>query len=283
VTALAWIGALACIATALVLLVRWGRRGDGVLPITDVGSFAEPGRRSWLLWGSLAAALVAALGLFVVQARARSSQRTLLRPGADAVIVLDLSSSTHSASKAISHTLLRLTRDPRRHLGLVVFSDSAYEALPPSAPVDGLEGWLQRFAHDAPNDYPWRSFSSGTTISSGLVLAHRLLRGSGAVRPHVVLVSDLVDTPADLERLQLVVAQYQREGIDLKVVAVGQRHASSANAAFVERAASATIDPSRSTGPTTGAIVLVALVAALALLASVYELALHPFTWRVQT
>ena len=282
-TALAWLGASACIATTLVLLVRRARGGDAVLPLADAGSFAEAERRSWLLWGSLAAALVAALGLFVVQARAQSSRQPLLGSGADAVIVLDLSSSTHSASKAISRTLLRLTRDPERHLGLVVFSDSAYEALPPSTPVDGLEGWLQRFADDTPKDYPWRSFSSGTTISSGLVLANRLVRRYGGEKPHVVLVSDLVDTPTDLERLQLTVAQYQREGIDLKVVAVGQGHASSPNAAFVERAASTTIDPSRGTGTRTRAIVLVAIVAALALLASVHESALHPFTWRVPT
>jgi hypothetical protein len=283
-TTLAWIGALAGVAAVLVLLVRRGHRGAAVLPLAGVESLAEPGRRSWLLWSSLTVAVVAALAIFVVQARAQSSQEPLLEPGSDAVVVLDLSSSTRSASRSIAHTLLSLTRDPQRHLGLVVFSDRAYEALPPSTPVDGLEGWLQRFANDAPKDYPWASFSNGTTISSGLVVAHRLVRRHRAETPHVVLVSDLVDTPVDLQRLQLVVAQYQREGIDLRVVAVHQRgRASAPNAAFVERAASATIDPGRRQGTTTGALVLVALVAALGLLAAVYELAMHPFTWRVQT
>ena len=82
------------------------------------------------------------------------------------VNTIDLSGSTRPASKAIARVLLGLTRDPSRHLGLVVFSDTAYEALPPSTPVDGLKGWLDLFAHDRPRNYPWTpSFSSGTAIS----------------------------------------------------------------------------------------------------------------------
>ena len=261
------------------------------LPLPDAGSLASTARLSWALWGALAATLLAALLVFVAQSRGDATGGQLLAPGEDAVVVLDLSSSTRSAAKPIARVLRTLTGDPQRRLGLVVFSNSAYEALPPSTPVDGLAGWLDRFARTPPADYPWSSFTGGTTISSGLVLARRMLRRDHVVAPHVVLVSDLVDPPSDLERLQTTVAQYQREGIDLRIVTVRPpRQPRSAgvpaqlpNATFVERAASATIDPTRSGGGSGRLPVLLALVGALAVLAALYELLFHPLTWKAGT
>ena len=288
--ALSWIAAACCVLGVLALLVRRGRRPAAVLPIADAGSFDDARRRTWLLWAGLTGAIVALLLVFVVHARAQTSEEPILQPGSDAVVVIDLSGSTRPASKAIARVLLALTRDPSRHLGLVVFSDAAYEALPPSTPVDGLDGWLDLFAHERPRNYPWTpSFSSGTVISSGLVLARQMLRRDGVADPHVVLVSDLVDAAPDLERLETVVTQYQREGIDLKVVAVHRKHAASGpapefpNASFVERAASRTVDPSRSTTTDSGVIVAAVLLVALGLLAAANELLLHPLTLRTQT
>jgi Mg-chelatase subunit ChlD len=261
-----------------------------VLPVADAGSLGHAQRRTWLLWAGLSAVFLALLLAFALQARAQSSEQPILKPGSDAVVVIDLSGSTRPASRAIARVLLRLTRDPSRHLGLVVFSDTAYEALPPSTPVDGLQGWLDLFAHDRPRSYPWTpSFSSGTAISSGLVLARRLLRRDGVTDPHVVLVSDLVDAAPDLEPLETVVTQYQREGIDLKVVAVHRKSTDAGpaaefpNASFVERAASRTVDPSRSGPNNSGLIVAAVLLVALGLAAAVNELVLHPLTWRTQT
>jgi hypothetical protein len=285
-----WIGAACCVLAVIALLVRRGRRPAAVLPIADAGSFGHAQRRTWMLWAGLAGAFLALMLAFVVQARAQSSEHPILAPGSDAVVVIDLSGSTRPASKAIAGVLLRLTRDPSRHLGLVVFSDTAYEALPPSTPVDGLAGWLDLFAHDRPRTYPWTpSFSSGTAISSGLVLARRMLRRNGVTDPHVVLVTDLVDAAPDLDRLETVVTQYQREGIDLKVVAVHRKGtmagtpAEFPNASFVERAASRTVDPSRSGSTDSGLIVAAVLLVALGLAAAVNELVLHPLAWRTQT
>jgi hypothetical protein len=260
-----------------------------VLPIADGGAFDDARRRTWLLWAGLSGAVIALLLAFVVQARAQSSEKPILKPGSDAVVVIDLSGSTRPASKAIARVLLGLTHDPSRHLGLVVFSDTAYEALPPSTPVDGLKGWLDLFAHDRPRNYPWTpSFSSGTVISSGLVLARKMLRGGGGDDPHVVLVSDLVDAAPDLERLETEVTEYQREGIDLKVVAVHQKRAALGpapefpNASFVERAASRTVDPSRTSTTDSGLIVAAILLVALGLAAAASEHLLHPLSWRTQ-
>lgn len=287
--ALAWIAAAVGVAAALACLVLRGRDEQAVLPIADGGSLDRACRRTWLLWGALTAVTVAVLLAFVLRARAQTTTAPILRPGADAVVVVDLSSSTRSSSKAIARVLLSLTRDPERHLGLVVFSDSAYEALPPSTPVDGLQGWLDLFAHDPPRIYPWTpSFSSGTVISSGLVLARQMLRLAGASDPHVVLVSDLIDAAPDLEKLETVVAGYQREDIDLKVVSVRRQPRARPsgplgqppNASFVERAASATVVLGRSGATQTRLFVLVGLVGVLGLLTTLYELAFHPLTWR---
>jgi hypothetical protein len=234
--------------------------------------------------------VLAALVLFAVQARAQTEDAPILKAGTDAVIVVDLSGSALPSSSGIARVLNALTRDPRRHLGLVVFSDTAYEALPPSTPVEGLKGWLELFTQGNAWEYPWApSFASGTTISSGLVLARKLVRRDNVRHPHVVLVSDLADSEADLQRLETVVAQYQREQIDLRVIRVSPDATPSTsslsgppNAAFVAHAANQTIDPSRSNGTDTGPIVLAVLVALLGLLAAANEVFLHPLTWRAR-
>lgn len=288
--ALLWAAAAACLLAAFALLARSGRR-QPALQLAGADSFGAARRRTRLLWSALAVSLVAVLVAFAVQARAQPDEAPLLRPGADAVIVIDLSGSALPSSKGIARVLLTLTRDPRRHLGLVVFSDTAYEALPPSTPVEGLKGWLALFARGDAWTYPWApSFSSGTTISSGLVLARKLVRRDHVRHPHVVLVSDLADAESDLQRLGTVTAQYQREGIDLRVVRVqpGVEPPAGAlgdlpNADFVASAADQVVDPARSHGNDAGPIVLGLLVGLLALLAAANELALQPLTWKART
>ena len=282
---LAWAAAGACLAGAVALLVR-RQRDAVVLPLADGRSFAAAARRSWTVWVGLAAVLVVLLLVFTVRARAQGTERRLLQPGVDAVVVIDLSSSTRSASKGIAHALSTLTSDPKRRLGLIVFSNGAYEALPPSTPADGLKGWLDRFADGAPKTYPWTSFSNGTAISKGLVLARRIVRRDHVISPHVILVSDLADTESDLEKLQTAIAQYQREAIDLKIVKVNRRGPTAPfvpDSTFVERAASATVEATGSAGSGSSTVVLAALVAALGLLVALHELAFHPFAWRART
>jgi hypothetical protein len=286
---LLWAGAGVSVVAAVALLAR--RAGSArVLQLADAASFGVARRRTRLLWSSLAAVLLVVLVVFAVRAGAQAAEAPILDPGTNAMIVIDLSGSTLSASTGIARVLLALTRDPRRHLGLVVFSDTAYEALPPSTPVDGLKGWLEVFARGDTWNYPWTSsFASGTEISKGLVLARKLLRRDHVEQPHVVLVSDLDDADSDLDRLETVMAQYQREGIDLRVIRVRAGVEPSAgslaeltNADFVAQTADLTVDPSRASGGN-GSIVLAVLVGLLGLLAAANELVLHPLTWRART
>lgn len=284
-----WLAAGACVAAALLLLAR--RRPTGpALPLADAGAVVRESRRSAAGQLALVVAVVAALLALVVQAGTTGGARPVLRTDGDAVIVVDLSSSTRSASKAIAHALRGLATDPRRRLGLVVFSTTAYEALPPSTPADAFAGWVDRFTHAAPRAYPWRAFSSGTTISTGLVLARKILRRANVARPRVILVSDLIDPPSDLQRLETTVSQYQQDGIDLKVVRLlpHARAATAAaafdvpNAAFVERAASTTVTAHAGAGGGNGLLVLAGVLGVLALLAAAHELAFHPFSWEAR-
>lgn len=263
-----------------------------LLPLADPASLAPFGRRTRLHWTVLAVSLAALTVAAALLARAGSAGTDVLPRSGSTVVVIDLSGSTRAASRQIAGALLGLTKKSDRTLGLVVFSDTGYEALPIAAPVEALRSWLALLAHGTPQDYPWTpSFSGGTVISSGLSVARRMLLQRPAAGRHVLLVSDLVDGVVDLPKLQSIVADYQREQIDLRVITVrpdtkGSTESSASflelpNSSFVAKAASQAIDPARLVAPhADSSTALVAVVAVIALLAALYELVLHPLTWR---
>ncbi len=287
-----WAGAAASIAGAAAILLVRSRRRNRALQLAGSGALGGAARRTAVVWAVLAGGLVALLVAFVLEARPQPAGASILPPRTSAVIVVDLSSSMRASSKRIAEALLDLPR-PGRRLGLVVFSDTAYEALPLSTPAESLRSWLQLFETNRPALYPWTpSFSGGTWISSGLVVARRMLRQAGVADGHVLLVSDLVDGPSDLPNLQSILAQYQREGIDLGVIPVPTSDPNNSspnaflqdrNAGFVERAAARTVDVTHLPPAHTSPVVLLVLLGLLGLLAAAYELALHPLTWRVRS
>jgi len=266
-------------------------RPAGVLRIADAAALGPAVRRTRTVWLVLAGALAALVVVFALETRPRPAGAAILPPHTSAVIVIDLSSSMRGASKRIADALLDLPR-PGRRLGLVVFSDTAYEALPLSTPADSLERWLRLFEQNRPALYPWTpSFSGGTWISSGLVAARRMLHRAGVRDGHVLLVSDLVDGPSDLPNLQSILAQYQRDGIDLGVIPVPTSDPADSspnaflqqrNADFVERAAARTVDVTRLPPAHAKTTLLLVLIGLVALLAAAYELVLHPLGWRAR-
>src|SRR3954452_16445194 len=162
-------------------------------------------------WLRLALALVAIL-LAVVAALAaprRAAPSTALLPAASsAVAVVDVSASISWETYArIAATLDRLRRGGGR-AGLILFSDTAYQALPPGTPVRELASF-ERFFRVArrtepglqpqPPRSPWTSsFSAGTRISTGLSLALDVAQQDRLHKPVVLLVSDLDDDAGDL-------------------------------------------------------------------------------------
>jgi hypothetical protein len=204
-------------------------RRAGTIPFADLSGLRDATRRTTLLRALLAAALLglALVGLLAAL-RLEPREETLLPEGSDGIVVLDLSASISSDTYArIGATLDRLARSDGR-FGLVVFSDVAYEALPPATPARELAAFERYFVVPRQRqpgflpqlpESPWgESFSAGTRISTGLQLAFDRIRADRLDRPAVLLVSDLDDDTGDLESLTAVALAMKRAGVTVRVV-----------------------------------------------------------------
>lgn len=198
------------------------------IPYGELDSIAPATRRTLALRVLLGLAAVATAAAVVVLSRGEGPPPGLLPAGSDGLVVLDLSASISSDTYArIGGTLDRLAGSGGRY-GLIVFSDTAYLALPPGTPAAELRPFARRFdlpartsgAIAVPTN-PWTgSFSAGTKISTGLQLALDTIREQRLGRPAVLLVSDLDDDVGDRERLTSAALSFRRLGIPVRVVAL---------------------------------------------------------------
>jgi hypothetical protein len=251
------------------------------IPFGELDAVAPATKRTLVLRVALGLAAVATAAAVVVLGRGGSVPPALLPAGSDGLVVLDLSASISSDTYArIGGTLDRLASSSGRY-GLIVFSDTAYLALPPGTPAVELRPFARRFdlpartsgAIAVPTN-PWTSsFSAGTKISSGLQLALDTIRQRRLGRPAVLLVSDLDDDAGDRERLTSTALSFRRLGIPVRVVGLNP---SAADKRYMERLLrrSADLTEGASPGRERGggarvkvALLLVALAAALTLAA----------------
>jgi hypothetical protein len=198
------------------------------IPLADAPALRLPARRTAAMLAALAVAGLAAVAALLLLSRNPHTHTIVPLPThADTVLVLDVSASISSDTYTrIGGTLAALSRSGGR-FGLVVFSDQAYEALPPGAPAADLAPFVRYFTLPQqttpgfaptfpPN--PWEStFSGGTRISAGMNLAHTIAVAS----PHratVVLVSDLDDNPSDLAQLVPVLLSYKRDAVPVRII-----------------------------------------------------------------
>ena len=138
--------------------------------------------------------------------------------------MLDLSASISTDTYARIGATLDGLADSGGRYGLIVFSDTAYLALPPGTPAAELRAFARRF--DVPEQTggaitvptnPWtNAFSAGTKISSGLQLALDTIKERRLGRPAVLLVSDLDDDVGDLERLTSTALAFRRLEIPVR-------------------------------------------------------------------
>ena len=196
------------------------------IPFGELEAIAPATRRTLVLRVFLGLATVITAGAVFVLGRGASAPPVLLPAGSDGLVVLDLSASISSDTYArIGGTLDRLAGTGGRY-GLIVFSDTAYLALPPGTPASELQSFARRFDLPAKTSgaiamptNPWtRSFSAGTKISTGLQLALDTIRERRLGRPAVLLVSDLDDDAGDRERLTSTALSFHRLGIPVRVV-----------------------------------------------------------------
>src|SRR5206468_8989444 len=117
------------------------------------------------------------------------------------IVVLDMSASISGPTYARVATTLRGIVNANESIGLVMFSDTAYELLPPNSPPGAL---LQFIPFFVPDRYygstpvfaqtPWDTFSGGTRIARGLEGARRPL-GPAHVKPGSILMAGDLDAP----------------------------------------------------------------------------------------
>lgn len=231
----------------------------------------------------------------------------LVPPGTSGVIVLDVSSSiTSDVYRQIERELANAIATRDRY-GLVVFSDVAYEALPPGTRSSELGPFRRYFTplrQEAPPGYPpisvgnlpfptnpWTlGLSGGTRISTGLALALDVLRRDRIRKGSVVLLSDLGDDSSDLPALAGVLVDYERARVPLRVVALTPSFSDKQIFQGLLQRGSGTLTeappPGRRIGPssteTRAAVPRTLFVASLALLGvlALSELMLGRLRWR---
>jgi von Willebrand factor type A domain len=203
------------------------------IPLADTPSLGRAVRRTTLLRAVLAAALIAGLGLVVwLAGHLLTRPSSYFASGNSGIVVLDLSTSVDPNRYRRLARVLRAVVETGQPVGLVTYSDSAYEMLPPGTRGDELRPLLRFFEPPSPGspdarrtqgfgflESPWSgSFRGGTRISTGLKVAREVVERDGLAPATVLLVSDLDDSPFDLESLTQEAIRYEKSGIDLRVV-----------------------------------------------------------------
>jgi hypothetical protein len=203
------------------------KRHGGAIPLADAAALRAPARTTLAVSAALALAAAGAALAFLLTSREPHTRTIVPLPSrGGALLVLDVSASISSDTlDRLAATLDSLVRGGGR-LGLVVFSDQAYEALPPGTPAADLaplvryfrarktmSGFAQSFPHN-----PWTTtFTGGTRISAGMELAHTIAV-RGRPRTPLILISDLDDAPDDVPRLANVLLADRRDQVPVQIV-----------------------------------------------------------------
>ena len=204
---------------------RLRRAGDDEsVPLADAPTFARPAARARRVRLLLAAVLIA--GAVAAVAFAPTSPGRKFLPSSTAgIVALDVSSSIQPDTYyRIDHVLATLA-ESRQRLGLVLFSDVGYEALPTGTPAVQLRPLLRFFSpNGSPGttpEGPWEQwFSAGTVISSGLYLSDQMLQENHVKHGSILLISDLSDDPTDYVQLSNAIRLLQLQKIPVEIIAL---------------------------------------------------------------
>jgi hypothetical protein len=205
----------------------------------ELGAAHRRHRRERVGLGVLTVALL--VGLVLASRSLDALPTTYFAESTGGVVVLDLSTSVDAQKSQRMHRVLRTFAETEGRVGLVVFSDSAYEMFPPDTRSEELRPLLRFFAAQGAGrrpgfgfrrregseqqpaavtiESPWSlSFRGGTRISTGLAEARRVVEREGDEKLSVLLLSDLDNSGFDTSALVDELQQYRREGIDLRVI-----------------------------------------------------------------
>lgn len=202
------------------------RPGEARLPYGELGLLRRPLLRATALRVLLAFALVGTLLAALAIAFSRDARPNALLPaGTTGMIVLDLSGST-GAQLDVGELFRRIAAADDR-TGLAVFSDGAYELLPPGTRGRDLAPMIRFFtpgpSGTVPND-PWSAnFAGGTNVVGGIERALASFERDRIERGSILLISDLEFVPDQTARLPELLTELRRKGIELRILAVDAR------------------------------------------------------------
>lgn len=202
----------------------WSKRPLGAVDTHDAGAFRSAAWRTRALRSALACAAVVLVVVSAASARGlETRERSLIPSGTTGVVVVDLSLSIADEDyNAVRRAFRRLVSE-NASIGLVVFSDVAYELLPPGTPASELRPMLRLLIPPklGPPVNPWtQTFRAGTKISAALELARRMLERDRVRSGSILLVSDLETAPDDVPSLARTVESLRRSSIQLEVFAL---------------------------------------------------------------
>jgi len=192
------------------------------IPTSDARLLRRPRLRTGVVRATLVVLALALLGAAVASARTLEARSSELTPGGrSGVVVVDLSLSIVTRDYAqVRGVLERLIR-AGNPMGLVVFSDTAYELLPPRTPARELQPVLRFFTPqgDRLPANPWTpSFQAGTRISSALDLAQDMIVRDGVSPASILLISDLESAPTDYTTLGKSLSRIRRSSTEMRIV-----------------------------------------------------------------
>jgi hypothetical protein len=175
---------------------------------------------------ALALAIAAAAAVELGFARGGGvTEASYLPSNGTSVVVMDFSYSISGTSYRLIVNGLRKIAAAGNPVGLIGFSDLAYELLPPGTPARELEPVARLFIPIPTRSgeirfpsSPWSPLRGGTRISTGLRLADESLWRAGVRKASVLLISDLETASEDAPSVVDAVASLQRHGYSLHLI-----------------------------------------------------------------
>jgi hypothetical protein len=186
------------------------------IPIADSVALRGPLQRTTAVRLSLALLLLLLTAFAVWRAAALNPRPVpFLDRRTTTIVVLDQSKSIYIGAYRRIASLLKVLVDANAPVGLVAFSDTAYEMMPPGTHGSELAPMLRFYTKGRPGESdldpltlypatPWGDvFSGGTKISSGIDLARSIAHRDHVRHATIVLASDLETAGEDEPKLGL--------------------------------------------------------------------------------
>jgi hypothetical protein len=200
------------------------------VPIGEAARLRPAARRTTLIAAGLAVVIGVAAVAVNVAARQDEPRRVSLLPAGDSVVVvLDFSLSIPEVAYTRMRNAMNELAASDARVGLVVFSDIAYEVLPTGSPAAELQPVLKYLTpvEGELNDRtggplyaadPWSGgFRGGTRISVAIERGREMIQREGGAGS-ILLLSDLDTADADAEPLGQALARLRQAKIPMRIV-----------------------------------------------------------------